>query len=104
MIKMPDAVAPETVKPKASLSLVQAQTSTQLGMFESGVLHSSLKPIVKAKVNKVVNFIKSSKDEYEHGTADQKKAIQAKAESLIMIGTGTRNFNLELCQELWSES
>ena len=49
-------------KPQASLSLVQAETTQQLGMFESGVLHASLKPIVKAKVNKVISFIHKTKE------------------------------------------
>merc|ERR1719487_2924023 len=108
MIKMPDAVAPEASKsqtntePQASLSLVQA--NTELGMFESGVLAASMKPIVKAKAKKVISFIKNSKDAYEHGTEEQKKDIQGKAESLIMMGTGTRAFASDLCEMLWSES
>lgn len=104
-IKMPEVVAQQTAntKPQASLSLVQSETNTQLGMFESGVLHGSLKPIVKAKVKKTMNFVRSTKDQYEHGTTEEKKAIQAKAESLIMTSTGTREYNEELCMALWSE-
>lgn len=105
MIKMPEAVG-EIIKagekPAASLSLVQAETTQQLGMFESGVLHSSLKPIVKAKVNKVANYIRATQDEYAHGTEDQKKEIQNKASSLIMQSMGTRGANGELCELLWS--
>merc|ERR1719263_924795 len=106
MIKMPDAVAHESIKakPRASLSLAQEQTTQKLGMFESGVLHASLKPIVKAKVNKVINFIQSTKEDYAHGTEDQKKVIQQKAESYVMQGSGTRAFNEELCMELWGEA
>jgi hypothetical protein len=107
MIKMPEAVTSQIIKagekPQASLSLVQAETTQQLGMFESGVLHASLKPIVAAKVNKVMSFIHKTKDEYKHGTEDQKKAIQDKATSLIMNGMGTRAYNIALCEELWSE-
>lgn len=105
MIKMPEAIdiIKAGEKPRASLALVQADTTQQVGMFESGVLHASLKPIVKAKVNKVISFIHKTKDEYQHGTEDQKKAIQDKATSLIMQGMGTRAYNLALCEELWSE-
>jgi len=103
-IKMPDAAVPETkVEKKAtSQSLVQAETGTQLGMFESGVLHASLKPIVKAKAQKVMDFLEATNEEYSHGTEDQKKTIQKKAHSLIMLGTGTRAFNLALCDLLWA--
>jgi len=104
-IKMPESVAaPKTMAKGPSASLVQDQVTTQLGMFESGILHSSLKPIVKAKVNKVVSFIAATKEDYQHGTADRKKAIQQKAETLVMAGAGTRGFNHELCNNLWSES
>lgn len=107
-IKMPALAEPDTgyaMKPKStSLSLVQAETGTQLGMFESGVLHASLKPILKAKVNKVMNFLQSTATEYEHGTVDQKSAIMSKAESLIMKGATTRGFNVELCNLLWGQA
>jgi len=114
-IKMPDAIAPEEAEhkirsfkvahgaPETSGSLVQAETSSQLGMLESGVLHSSMKPIVKAKVKKVLNFIQNNKDTYETGTPEQKKELQQKAESLIMQGSGTRSFNLDLCNDLWND-
>lgn len=105
-IKMPEVVAQQTAttKPQASLSLVQSEANTQLGMFESGVLHGSLKPIVKAKVKKVMNFIQTTKDQYEHGTEEERKSMMAKAESFIMTGTGTRGYNEELCAQLWTSA
>merc|ERR1719191_1313030 len=107
MIKMPEAVAESIIKagekPQANLALVQTETTQQLGMFESGMLHASLKPIVKAKVNKVMNYIRATKDEYKDGTEDQKKAIQDKASSLVMMSMSTRGVNTELCEALWSE-
>jgi hypothetical protein len=103
-IKMPEAVAvaaSQKVAPKvASLSLVE--TSSEVGMIESGVLSATLKPLVKAKVNKVMSFINTMKGEYEHGTEDQKKAVQSKAESLIMMGSSARGYNMALCDELWA--
>lgn len=108
MIKMPEVVSHEGIKaaekPQASLSLVQSQATQQLGMLESGLVHASLKPIVQAKVKKVMNYVRATKDEYEHGTEDQKKAIKAKAHSLVMLGAGTRIFNEELCYALWGEA
>jgi hypothetical protein len=108
MIKMPEAVTQTIIKagekPQADLALVQVETNQQLGMFESGVLHASLKPIVKAKVKKVMNFIHDTKDEYEHGTEDQKKSIRDKATSLVMMDAGTRGYNGELCIDLWNEA
>jgi len=119
-IKMPDAVVSaeqlpmeklqefKTKTPKMSSALVEnekkALVESQQGMFESGVFDASLKPILKAKVNKVMNFLKSNSEEYEQGTADQKSAIIDKASSLIMTGTGVRGYNLELCHLLWAEA
>lgn len=111
-IKMPDAVTPEIKaiipeikakeKPQISQSLVESQSTSQLGMFESGVLSASLKPIVKAKVKNVAIFIEKAKDAYEQGTEDQRKELKSKLESLIMLGAGTRGFvNDELCNLLW---
>lgn len=104
-IKMPEVVAQQTTntKPQASSSLAQTETNTELGMLESGVLHASLKSIVKAKVKKVMNFIKTNANEYEHGTAEEKKAIQTLADSLILPSTGTREYNKDLCNNIWSE-
>jgi len=110
-IKMPDAVAPEikaiapdTEKPKMSQSLIQETSSMELDMVEGGVMDATMKPIVKAKVKKVMSFIQSRNDEYEHGTEDQRKALRSKAESLIMQSSGTRGYNEELCNELWGEA
>lgn len=111
-IKMPDAVTPEikaTIpemktqeKPQFSQSLVESQSASQLGMFESGVLKASLKPIVKAKVKKVAIFLETHKGEYEHATEDRRVELKSKLESLIMMGAGTRGFvNEELCNLLW---
>lgn len=105
-IKMPEAIVPEKMPakeaPKVSLSLVQSES--QLGMFESGILSASLRPIVKAKVRKAMTHVRHTKEEYQHGTVDQRKAIQDKAHAMIMNGVGTREYNFELCNELWSEA
>merc|ERR550514_598712 len=109
MIKMPEAVTKDIIKagekPQADLALVQqVETTQQLGMFQSGVLHASLKPIVKAKVKKVMNLIHDTTEEYEHGTEQQKAALQEKATSLINIDMGTRAYSDLLCETLWNEA
>lgn len=78
--------------------------SSQSTMLESGVVHSNLKPIVQAKVMKVMSFIQENKAEYEEGSRLKKKEIQRAAEDLIMENSGTRSFNKELCNELWGQS
>lgn len=105
-IKMPEAIVPEKMPikeaPKVGLSLVQSES--QLGMFESRILHASLKPVLKAKVKNAMKYVRQANDAYEHGTVDQKKAIQDKAHGMIMNGAGARFFNEELCLELWGET
>merc|ERR1719265_1599133 len=93
--------------PELPVALVQGQveaTSHLSKMLESGVIHSELKPIVLAKVTKVMNFLQSTKEEYESGTVDKKKELQQKAEMMIMQNAGTRSFNKGLCEALWGET
>lgn len=73
-------------------------------MLESGIVGSELKPIVRAKVNSVLQFLQDQSGEYENGSSDARKQVLRKAEDLIMQHSGTRSFNIELCKELWNEA
>jgi len=73
-------------------------------MLESGIVGSELKPIVRAKVNNVLQFLQDQSEEYENGSSDVRKQVLRKAEDLIMQHSGTRSFNTELCKELWGQA
>lgn len=105
-IKMPEASMPEkmTVKetPKVGLSFVQSHG--QVDMFENSILHSSLKPILAAKVKKTMTYFRHFKDEYEQGTVNERSAIREEAHALALNGMGLRNYNQELCWQLWGQT
>jgi len=128
-IKMPDAIAEDTHDALASERKLLEDQETELRalanressvkasfvqnekiqsklshMLENGVVHSELKPIVQNKVKKVMSFLQTIQETYSQSSYDKKKEFLKMAETLIMQNSGTRSFNKELCNLLWSES
>lgn len=92
-IKMPEAIAAVKTAP---LDKAQEQKAIVSG--------ASPKSMIKAKTHKISQFLQKAKGEYEEGTEDQKKAIQAKAVSLMMNSASVRDAGGDLCPLLWSSA
>jgi hypothetical protein len=82
---------------------MKMQNNADLGMFQAGLLQNFLKPVVAARLHKVINSIRLDKVERQNSTEEAKRHKEQHAASLIMMGASTRGFNYKLCQKLWSE-
>jgi len=65
---------------------------------------SQFRVIVKAKVNKVMNWLRANSDEYASSDTQRKAELEHKGKQEVMQHAGTRGFTIEYCQELWNES
>lgn len=98
-IKMPEAISAPKMAP-----LEKGQELSALDKVSEAPSSAPQKPMIKAKLHKITQFLNRVKGEYEEGTDDQKKAIQTKAFSLIMNSATMRTEGDELCQLLWGST
>jgi len=65
---------------------------------------SQFRLIVKAKVNKVMAWLREHSEEYSSADTERKTELEHQGKQEVMHHAGTRGFSMEYCQELWNES